>query len=232
MSSTIVVHSKAAEQPATATQESAPAPATAPANAATEQPVPPEVLVLRLRRTDARLRRLAKQQAGQLNVEWDESVVDNEHLNRKKSKSTSYGIYYVLFFAPLLSSSRFPPSFRCPRVECCIFHKKLDFGESDDESEWESENLGRPRRNRHAQQQQRALAGGPTVAEGGNCCGGPPTKGVFPRNVHFGDEEEEEEEEEDGDDGAEKDPEGGHGHDHDHSRGHGHGHGDGACGHT
>jgi len=202
MSSTIVVHSKAAEQPATATQESAPAPATAPANAATEQPVPPEVLVLRLRRTDARLRRLAKQQAGQLNVEWDESVVDNEHLNRKKSK------------------------------KCCIFHKKLDFGESDDESEWESENLGRPRRNRHAQQQQRALAGGPTVAEGGNCCGGPPTKGVFPRNVHFGDEEEEEEEEEDGDDGAEKDPEGGHGHDHDHSRGHGHGHGDGACGHT
>ena len=48
----------------------------------------PERLVLRLHRTQARLRRLEKQRQNDLRVEWEEGVVDNEHLNRKKSKST------------------------------------------------------------------------------------------------------------------------------------------------
>lgn len=56
----------------------------------------PERLVLRLHRTEARLRRLEKQRQNDLRVEWDESVVDNEHLNRKKSKSTFITLLFLL----------------------------------------------------------------------------------------------------------------------------------------
>ena len=54
-------------------------------------------------------------------VRWTEDTVDNEHMNRKRSKSS------------------------CPfmhlRIECCIYHKPHEFGESSsdcssDESDW------------------------------------------------------------------------------------------------
>lgn len=49
-------------------------------------------------------------------VRWGEDVVDNEHMNKKKSKSRQ-SLKDLLI-----------------RVECCIFHKKRRFDESDSES--------------------------------------------------------------------------------------------------
>ena len=54
-------------------------------------------------------------------VRWTEDTVDNEHMNRKRSKSSSLSM--LLF------------------LECCIYHKPHEFGESSsdcssDESDW------------------------------------------------------------------------------------------------
>ena len=55
-------------------------------------------------------------------VHWTEDTVDNENMHRKSSKSSSS--------LPLLLS-----------LECCIYHKPCEFGESSpecssDESDW------------------------------------------------------------------------------------------------
>ena len=54
-------------------------------------------------------------------VRWTEDTVDNEHMNRKRSKSNNLSM--LLF------------------LECCIYHKPHEFGESSsdcssDESDW------------------------------------------------------------------------------------------------
>ncbi len=50
-------------------------------------------------------------------VAWDETVIDNEHLDRKRSKRK-----YIEFIYKV----------------CCIYHKQRAFGESSDESECDS----------------------------------------------------------------------------------------------
>ena len=52
---------------------------------------------------------------------WTEDTVDNEHMNKKRSKSAFCESVYS--------------------VECCIFHKHTEFGESSpecssEESDW------------------------------------------------------------------------------------------------
>jgi len=80
---------------------------TAAVTAATNEP-----LILRLQ--------LPPEPAEPVHVQWDAGVVDNEHMNRKKSK------------------------------RCCIFHKQRPFDESsseeedDDEGGWELGSDGKP----------------------------------------------------------------------------------------
>ncbi|RLN82854.1 hypothetical protein BBJ28_00022306 [Nothophytophthora sp. Chile5] len=59
-------------------------------------------------------------------VTFDDSVVDNEHLGRKKSNIDQSGGMGVL----------------CANKECCIFHKKREFGESSSESGEDSDDSG------------------------------------------------------------------------------------------
>jgi xanthosine utilization system XapX-like protein len=69
-------------------------------------------------------------------VRWAEDVVDNELMNKKKSKSEclpvvsgSYGAAHALSANQHLLCHHFLPC-----AECCIFHKQRQFGEwSDDE---------------------------------------------------------------------------------------------------
>ena len=126
--------------------------------------------------------------------------------------------------------------------ECCIFHKKVEFGESEDESDWESVNLGRPRRGGAAAAAAAAAAataeGGHAVGVGGDgCCPQhpaaskvkPPPKGVYPRGVTFdGDGDGDDDKDDDKNGEGEEDGAGAYGHAHGHSHGHGHGHGE--CG--
>lgn len=67
-------------------------------------------------------------------VRWSEEVVDNEFMNKKKSKSESAG---VAFPQPvLLLVARYAHS--SPRLiaECCIFHRQKSFGDwSDNDSD-------------------------------------------------------------------------------------------------
>jgi hypothetical protein len=65
-------------------------------------------------------------------VTFDESVVDNEHLGRKRSNSTK------TVSRPLELSVVFWLTFYCA-PECCIFHKKREFGESSSESDEDSD---------------------------------------------------------------------------------------------
>ncbi|RLN93461.1 hypothetical protein BBJ28_00003363 [Nothophytophthora sp. Chile5] len=59
-------------------------------------------------------------------VTFDDSVVDNEHLGRKKSNTDQSGGIGVLY----------------ANEECCIFHKKREFGESSSESGEDSDDSG------------------------------------------------------------------------------------------
>lgn len=59
-------------------------------------------------------------------IQWDESVIDNEHMNKKKTKSKVFFfkkkrkiVYKLIFFSFLV---------------CCIYHKPHAVGESSDES--------------------------------------------------------------------------------------------------
>ena len=52
-------------------------------------------------------------------VHWTEDTIDNEHMNKRKSKS------------------RFRLTRCC--VECCVFHKHTEFGESSPECSSESD---------------------------------------------------------------------------------------------
>ena len=67
-------------------------------------------------------------------VQWDEAVVDNEHMGKKKSKCE---------WAPVGSATS-PSRSRCPPVRslsagCCIYAKPHKFGESDSESDSEGD---------------------------------------------------------------------------------------------
>ncbi|KAF9939134.1 Type 1 phosphatases regulator ypi1 [Mortierella alpina] len=55
-------------------------------------------------------------------VQWDDDVVDNEHMNKKKSK-TQRALLFIF-------------------AVCCIFKKQKEFGESSDESSSESDSSG------------------------------------------------------------------------------------------
>lgn len=67
-------------------------------------------------------------------VTFDESVVDNEHLGRKKSNSASPSIVWASCEQQVAVRLTLTASDLCMRVECCIFHKKREFGESSSES--------------------------------------------------------------------------------------------------
>lgn len=53
-------------------------------------------------------------------IQWDESVVDNEHMNKKKSKS-KYIHYDIMTYVGLHD------------LVCCIYHRPRAVGESSDE---------------------------------------------------------------------------------------------------
>ena len=62
-------------------------------------------------------------------MRWSEDVVDNEFMNKKKSKSELPSCCFSLAW------TTYQPNFD-PRVECCIFHKQKSFGDwSDDDSD-------------------------------------------------------------------------------------------------
>ena len=52
-------------------------------------------------------------------VHWTEDTIDNEHMNKRKSKSNDHIFQYC--------------------VECCVFHKHTEFGESSPECSSESD---------------------------------------------------------------------------------------------
>lgn len=56
-------------------------------------------------------------------VRWEEGTVDNENMNKKKSKSV-LSIYYLVI--PLIAYNS---------LVCCIYHKPKRFDESSDESD-------------------------------------------------------------------------------------------------
>ncbi|CAI5704287.1 unnamed protein product [Peronospora effusa] len=60
-------------------------------------------------------------------VTFDNSVVDNEHLGRRRSKSA------------------------LDQSQCCIFHKKREFGESSSESDEDSDDSGHDSEKNHHQ---------------------------------------------------------------------------------
>ena len=61
-------------------------------------------------------------------VQWVEETVDNEHMNKKSSKSASSA-----FLCPLALNAP------APFAECCIYHKPRKFDESDsEESDYEA----------------------------------------------------------------------------------------------
>lgn len=62
-------------------------------------------------------------------VKWDDTVVDNEGLGRKKSKSMYKIFNQILFFMSWL----FNYFFSAQSKVCCIYHKPRAFGESSDE---------------------------------------------------------------------------------------------------
>jgi hypothetical protein len=72
-------------------------------------------------------------------VQWGDDVVDNEFMNKKKSKSEN--ILSVPLpgpltcFAALSLRSETLPSFPPFSAECCIFHKQRAFGEWSDDSD-------------------------------------------------------------------------------------------------
>ena len=121
----------------------------------------PAVLHVRLQRPPERRMRAKKIAAGNLNVEWKDDVVDNEHMNKKKSKSkvaphTSRlprRSRLVARLGPPFISPLTPPPLPPSSAECCIFKKKREFDESSDESDWaerEGEQYGvQPRGARH-----------------------------------------------------------------------------------
>ena len=84
------------------------------------QTTPPPPIILRLRLPEEPAV-AAPPQTAQINVTWDSGIVDNEGMNRRKSK------------------------------KCCIFHKQRPFDESDSESDndsdggWEIDQDGIPR---------------------------------------------------------------------------------------
>lgn len=63
-------------------------------------------------------------------VTFDESVVDNEHLGRKKSNSEAF---FLGYFA-IVKDEKMAKWTGDREPECCIFHKKREFGESSSES--------------------------------------------------------------------------------------------------
>ena len=76
-------------------------------------------------------------------VRWSEEVVDNELMNKKKSKSESAG---VAFPQPvLLLAARWLLTVSLVLIaECCIFHKQKSFGDwSDDDSDDECGDCGK-----------------------------------------------------------------------------------------
>jgi protein phosphatase 1 regulatory subunit 11 len=71
-------------------------------------------------------------------VKWDDEVVDNEGMGKKKSKSTFQTCFLLLAYAD---------SFL--RAVCCIYHKPKQFDESSDESssdEDDDDSAARPSR--------------------------------------------------------------------------------------
>lgn len=86
------------------------------------QTTPPPTIVLHLRLPETQQQQPRVNEPQQpLSVRWDESVIDNEHMGKRKSK------------------------------KCCIFHKQRPFDESESESEsddeggWELDENGVPR---------------------------------------------------------------------------------------
>lgn len=69
-------------------------------------------------------------------VQWDEEVIDNEHLGKRSSKSE---LRYFLCQTALgrittvRSVCRFHRLFWSSLAECCIYHKRKPFDESDSE---------------------------------------------------------------------------------------------------
>lgn len=72
----------------------------------------PQTLVLRLQKPK-----------NDKKVQWDEAVVDNEHMGKKKSKCESS----LFFLVHQLHSG--------PSTGCCIYEKPRGIGESDSESD-------------------------------------------------------------------------------------------------
>jgi len=70
-------------------------------------------------------------------VRWSEDVVDNEHLNKKKSKRTQFRCRLKV----LLGQCAKVAQWRCPAwalwrpAGCCIYHRPRPFGESDSEQD-------------------------------------------------------------------------------------------------
>lgn len=73
-------------------------------------------------------------------VKWTEDVVDNEHMNKKKSNSAPRAMQFrrrllvVFFFC--FSDVHLPP---IRFLECCLYQKPRQFGESDSEDECDSD---------------------------------------------------------------------------------------------
>jgi hypothetical protein len=75
-------------------------------------------------------------------VQWAEDVVDNEALNKKKSKSKLSVEFAVRFHMAMLVAQalrRSNPLHVVIFVECCIFHKQKAFGEWSDEEDSDDE---------------------------------------------------------------------------------------------
>ena len=65
-------------------------------------------------------------------VRWSEEVVDNEFMNKKKSKSEFFLVCFTLACLWHMVSDSQP----CSCAECCIFHKQKSFGDwSDNDSD-------------------------------------------------------------------------------------------------
>lgn len=67
----------------------------------------------------------------QSQVTWSEDTIDNEHMDKRSSKS----VYFLAsnYTCPIDECLLF--TLALVSAECCIFHKKREFGESSTESE-------------------------------------------------------------------------------------------------